>query len=107
MVPKQKRSEVESRVRAIVAENQRVEDALPEDIPEEERWKRFREKVRPSTLYVRRLHPEEDHIDRQVLMYLVDTKEVDGVLVVIMTYAEGGSVGEFFEVEISRIVAVE
>jgi len=103
----QEREEVKRRVQDAVEENQRTQNALPPTISTEDYWKEFSQQALPSTLYVRRLPPKQDHVDKQVRIYLMAMKDVDGTPVVVMTYADGDSVGEFFEVELSRIVAVE
>lgn len=107
MFPTQERGGVESRVHDAVKQNLGIRDALPQGISDEEHWKLFRKQAQASTLHVRRLAPEQDRVDEQRRMYLVDMREADGTSVVVMTYATRDSVGEPFEVELSRIVAVE
>lgn len=107
MFPKQKRGHIRALVLTAIQRNQEVRASIPESALDGEYWKEFRKKAQASTLHVRRLAPEKSRVDEQKFMYLVGTKMVGRTPVVIMTYPTRDSVGEPFEVELSRIVAIE
>lgn len=107
MFPIQERDEVKARVLTAIRRNQEIRASIPESALDGEHWKEFRKKAQPSTLHVRRLAPEQDRVDKQEFMYPVGIKMVRRTPTIIMTYPTRDSVGEPFEVELSRIVAIE
>lgn len=96
------RAELEAKIRAVIARNQEVLNAVPEEASAEEYWEALRREGRPCTLRVSQL--DSDAVDPQPEMYIL--QEDDGQVEIIY-FRDNGEPGYRFSIAMERIKAVE